>query len=222
MKSEIVLEKTPQQIEEIEKETRAFTCPNCNTQLQFRTRIQIVSIGEPLSAIEVDKRDGRPTSEKALARNKLVEANQNLLDAAEKCGVFSAFWQAVETAANHIPSHRKEYFLKWLERAGKQKTPEYGLRRHLKNYEAEVNGELELWGFQDVSAILCDKQFKLFIPTKLVKGEKIEKLKFSPKGITTNKQMDLTVWIRTKYGYIAKSKVFTDELRKHSIGAFQI
>lgn len=225
MKNEIILDKTPSQIEAIEKETRAFECPCCKTQLQFRTRVQLTSVGIASTAAECSTRDGVPLliGQDALKRQKLMEDNAEFLSISKSLGVFDAFHQAVDTAALNVsggpPNDKDKYFLQWMTKAAKQNAPAFALKQCLGNGSS---GALEMWGWQNVSVILQDGLFRVFLPRQLVHGEDIKELAFKNGEIQTKRTMALPQWVRTKYGYVERSGEFANELRKHSIGAFAI
>lgn len=215
-------DKTALQLEDIEKETRAFECPCYNAKLQFRARISIASVGLAPTPEQFAKERGtevRIGAEKQKKLNLLAE-HAEILNVAKELGVLTAFNNAIDATSGSKPLDRDVYFLKWLNTSKKQNTPAFALRQCLPPDDAK--GDLSLFGFQDISAILADGAFKMFIPRQLVKGEVIETLEVTSNGVQPQKRMDLTYWVRTKYGYIEKSKEFSDELRKHSIGAFQL
>lgn len=223
MKNEVVLDKTPQQIADIEKETRSFVCPCCDAQLQFRLQVRVVSVGTALSPDEHAERTGVPVSigQSTLQRQKLLEENAEFLANSKKLGVFDAFHQAVDVAALNVsggpPNDKDKYFLQWMQKAAKQNAPQFALRQCLNG---SAGGNLELWGWQNVSVILQDGLFRVFVPRQLVNGEDIKELAVEGGSIVTKRTVALPTWVRTKYGYVEKSGEFANELRKHSIGAF--
>ena len=220
----MIEEKTTLELEAIEKETRKFTCPCCQTELQFRTRINITSVGLASTREEIAERDGREVAigKKEIARNQLLNQHEAVLTTAKKCGVFDAFNRALDVTPYNTPTDRDKYFIQWLKNASKQKAPQYAIRQCLEAQDIAAQGDLELFGTQNVSVILSDGEFKVFVPKKLISGEVIETLTFENGGIKAKRQTDLQTWIRTKYGYVAKSKEFSNELRKHSIGGLQV
>lgn len=218
-------EKSIEQLEAIEKETRQFECPCCNTQLQFRTRIHVTSVGRAATREEVAERDNRPVAIGARERKDMerVTANATVLEAAKSCGVFDAFSKALEVASMAVgggaPTNTDAYFVQWLTKASRQRVPTFALRECL---EGDAGGDLQLWGWMNVSAILQDGEFRQFIPRKLVEGEPIEQLAFEANGLTKQQAMDAKYWVRTRFGYVERSGEFTKEMRKHSIGAFSL
>lgn len=214
--------KSPLQLEAIEKETRQFECPCCHAQLQFRTRIHITSVGEALTPAQAAERDGRPLMEGAstIRRRERKAEYAPLLQAAKEFGVLTAFNQALDVCP-FVPIDKESYFIKWLSFAEKQNVPQFALRQCISDAEY-LGGSLTLWGWQNVSVVMNDNEFKLFLPRKLVNGELIEKLTVSGNGISVKKQTDVTTWIRTRYGYVEKSGEFANAMRQHSIGAFSV
>lgn len=223
MKNEILIEKTPQQMKEIEKETRAFICPCCEAQLQFRVRVHVASVGPALTPAENAKRDGRPLllSQETLARQKLLDEYADFLAVSKSLGVFDAFNQAVDTASLNVsggpPNDREKYFLQWMKKAAKQNAPALALKQCLNG---SASGQIEMWGWMNVSVIMQDGMFRVFIPRPLVHGDDIKELAFEGGEIITKKSMALPQWIKTKYGYVERGGEFANELRKHSVGAF--
>lgn len=210
--------KTELQLAAIEKETRSFECPCCNAKLQFRTRVHITSVQTATTPEESAARDGREVSLKQ--KETISESQKSVIETAKQNGTFKAFVAALEAGATHVPINKEAYFVKWLSKTARQKTPAFALRQCLEERDLEAAGELELWGFQYVSAVMVDDEFKVFIPQQLIKGDVIEKLEATPKGLKVKQTINLPIWIRTRFGYVEKSGGFSDELRKHSIGAF--
>jgi len=216
---------TPLQLEAIEKETRSFVCPMCDAHLQFRLAIKVNGVQPTLSGDEMAARDGRdPLRNSAnLAKQQLAQENIEFLKVSKELGIFDAFNQAVETAQIGLPGdapvNREGYFLKWFQRASKQNAPSFALKQCLNG---SSGGNLTLWGFQNVSAILQDGLFRMFIPRQLLHGNDLKELVMEKGEIVTKRAVDLTYWVRTKYGYVEKSGEFANELRKHSIGAFSV
>lgn len=213
--------KTAMQLEEIEKETRAFVCPVCSTHLQFRVRVNVSSVGLASTTEEIAARDGVPVLEGAEARRKreLVENNQEFLASAKALGVFDAFNTALDAQGKHLPNHRDSYFIKWLENATRLRVPQFGIRQCLP--EDDRAGDLELWGYARVAAVIADGEFRAFVPRDLIDGGQVASLTAGTNGITVKKQIDLPMWVRTRFGYVERPGEFAAELRKHSIGAFQ-
>lgn len=222
MKDEI---KTEKQLAAIEKETREFTCPCCDTRLQFRVAVNVKSVGIALTPQEAADRDDRPLAvgQETLQRQKLVEDNAEFLAASKRLGVFDAFHQAVDTASLSVsggpPKDKDKYFIQWMKKAAKQNAPQFALRQCLNG---AAGGNLELWGWMNVSAILQDGLFRVFIPRKLINGEDIKELALENGGIVTKRTVALPTWVRTKYGYVERSSEFANELRKNSIGGFAL
>lgn len=216
--------KNQLQIEAIEKETREFICPCCNAKLQFRARINISSVGLAETREDKAARDGREVSygKKELEDIAEIERNKAFLDFSKKMGVFDAFNQALEGAKISIPKNPDSYFLKWLKNATKIKTPQFALRQCLLDEDLEAGGDLELFGYQNVCAVLQNGDFKIFIPRQLVNGEPVETLAATYGGITKQETANLQIWIRTRFGYVEKSSEFSKELRKFSVGGFQV
>ena len=207
------------QLEAIEKETRAFDCPCCGAHLQFRARVHIASVSTAMTPEEGAERNGVEIALKK--KDRISDGEKSVIEKAKENGVFSAFNAALEAAAINLPNNRESYFVKWLSQTAKQKAPAFALRQCLEEKDLEAGGDLELWGFQSVSAIMVNDEFKVFIPVQLVKGDTIEKIEATAQGLAVKQTVNLPIWIRTRFGYVEKSSAFSKELKNILSAAFK-
>lgn len=206
---------TPEKIEAIEKETKAFQCPACKTHLQFLTRIQIIGVHETLTGEEyaAEKNNGVLP---AKSKPKPIE----FVEQAKRDGIFDAFTKTVEAAMpGRAPVDLEKYFVTFLGRATRIKTPQFGIRLCLP--EDERSGDLELWAFQSVAGVVKEGYLRSFIPYQLIQGREMPTtLTPSQSGIQRPRSdMTLPRWIKTRNGYVAGYMLF-NELRGKAAGAF--
>jgi hypothetical protein len=201
---------TELKIEAIEKETRGFCCPVCNTNLQFMASIVIKSVKEAPSPLEIDIRDGRESIKKV---------DIEILEQASKLGVLDAFKTACELSDKGAQTNNFEkYFLTFLEKAQRLDYPQYGLRMALPRDGG--GGELSVYSLNNIACILSDGYFKSFMPLNLLKGEALKPLVKSAR--IKSETINLDTWVKTRFGYVATKGLMLDELRKRSKGAFQV
>lgn len=209
----MAVDLTPIQLEAIEKETRAFRCPACDAHLQFRARLLIIGVQEPLSPEEVSIKDGlTKLSEKPKPNELVVQAKRD--------GIFSAFAKTAQVAmCNNMPQDLERYFVTWLTRATKIRSPQFAIRLCLP--EDERSGDLELWAFNTMAGVVKDGYLRTFLPYQLVQGREVPgTLKPSGNGIQrVPTEMTLTRWIKTRNGYVTGYMLF-NELRGKAAGAF--
>lgn len=204
---------TPQKIDAIEKETKSFQCPACKTHLQFLTRIHIVGVHESLTA---EQYTAANLSAPIPPKKKPIE----FVEQAKRDGIFSAFVQTVEAAVpGNIPVDLEKYFVTFLNRATKIKTPQFAIRLCLP--EDERSGELELWAFQSVAGVVKEGYLRSFIPYQLIQGKEMpSRLMPSSNGIAAQRtDMNLPRWIKTRNGYVTGYMLF-NELRGKAAGTF--
>jgi hypothetical protein len=204
---------TPLKIEAIEKETKSFQCPACKTHLQFLTRIQVVGVhetltGEQYKAAEVNKQ--------IPSKKKPIE----FVEQAKRDGIFAAFAKTVQAAQPYnIPVDLEKYFVTFLTRATKIKTPQFAIRQCLP--EDERAGELELYAFQNTAGVVKDGYLRTFLPYQLVQGKEMPSM-LTPgdSGITPKAaEMSLPLWVKTRNGYVTSYALFS-ELRGRAAGSF--
>lgn len=208
-------EKTPLQIEEIEKETRAFECPNCHMHWQFRVRVNVTGVGRTLTGEEFAARENNQP-----IAPRFTSGAQQILDEAEATGILPAFKSVFTSGANanQIPNDLEAYFLTWLTKAQRKPAPQFGIRLCLPK-EDRV-GNLELYTFQQVTAVLSDGFFRAFLPTPLVKGETIKPLVRTNGMLHSGDTVNLEMWVRTKYGYVSHRGALFAEMQRKCVGEF--
>lgn len=210
-------ELTPLKIEAIEKETKAFDCPSCGAHLQFLVRVQVVGVHEAETPqVRPGERQPEPKPTKP-AKPKAVYA---ATEYAKSVGVFDAFVTTVKTATPHnVPANLERYFSMWLTRAHKVKTPQFAIRPCLD--ESEREGDLELYAFQNMAAVVRDGYLHSFLPYQFVKGQEIAPtLSANGNGIQKTDHLTLPVWVKTRNGYVLGKGALFQELRGKAAGAF--
>jgi hypothetical protein len=199
-------------IEEIEKETKAFICPHCNTSLQFLVRVSVVGVHEsetqPAPKVQ-------PVPKPALVYTMAEEAKQN--------GIFDAFETAVKVSTPHnIPNPLERYFSVWFSRAHKVKTPQFAIRKCLEESEQDAAGDLELYAFQNIAAVVKDGVLHSFLPYQFVKGHPLPSM-LEPNGSGVKRptqEITLPVWVKTRNGYVLGRGMLFRELRGKAAGQF--
>lgn len=211
-------ELIPVKVEAIEKETKAFICPHCNTHLQFLVRVQVVGVHETLDGEDYAAARAAKTVAQKTPKKKLpIE----IVEQAKKAGVFDKFTATVKIASPYnVPIDLERYFLTWFTRATKVKTPQFAIRPLLP--EGEREGSLEVWAFQSIAAVVKDGRLHSFLPYQFVQGRDVpttltqadEAIQAAPSTLT------LPVWIKTRNGYVAGKGLLFHELKGKAAGAF--
>jgi hypothetical protein len=218
--------KTPLQLEAIEKETRAFNCPTCGEHLQFRLSVQVKGVQVPPSSDEVALRDGSPLPVKKTTRVVMTKAIRNDSTAVQQAktdGTWDAYVTAIKAAyPQQQPKDLSEFFDKWLNAATRLRTPQFAIRSCLPVEDRD--GDLELWVFSSLAAVVVNGRLKTFVPYQLVKGEPLpDSLALSSNGIERRKasSADLAIWVKTRNGYVAGKGLLFNELKGKRAGQFE-
>lgn len=208
-------ELTPLKIEAIEKETRTFGCPSCGAHLQFLVRVKVMGVHEAETP-QVRPGESSPPPKPAPKPKTVYPATE----AAKEAGIFEAFKTTLKTATPHnVPSDLERYFSMWLSRAEKVKTPQFAIRPCLE--AADREGDLELYAFQNLAAVVRNGFVHSFLPYQFVKGKEIgATLSPNGKGIQKNEHITLPEWIKTRNGYVVGRGLLFKELRGKAAGAF--
>lgn len=222
--------KTPLQLEQIEKETRGFTCPNCNHHWQFRVQVKVVGVQPTLSGEEVAARDGRPLTPKKTVDDKATDANPpmgvnrpqlvRLAQYYKEVGILPAFEQvASELLSHQIPNDMGKFFLTWLTTTVPATLiPKLALRRLINEFGA---GQIGVYHAQGIAAVVSDGQLRCFVPMHLLRGEIIRAGNGSNtklRTLATEERLDS--WIRTKHGYVYGHGMLFSEMKKQARGSF--
>jgi len=145
-------ELSPVKVEAIEKETKSFTCPHCNTHLQFLVRVQVVGVHETLAGDEHEAVKARKPIPK-----KAEPAPIEFVEQAKRDGIFGAFAKTIVSTPHNVPTDVEKYFLTFLKRATKIRAPQFAIRLCLP--EDERAGDLELWAFQNIAGVVAAGAF---------------------------------------------------------------
>ena len=204
---------TPMKVEAIEKETKAFQCPACKRHLQFLVRVAVVGVHEALSADEhraVEERGALPPKPKTL----------EVVEQARRDGIFDPFVNTCRAAMpNNVPIDLEKYFITFLQKATKVKTPQFAIRLCLP--AEERSGDLELWVFQSVAGVVREGYLRSFLPYQMVQGKEMPGTLSSTSGGVQRQRSDVTLerWIKTRNGYVTGYMLF-NELRGKAAGHF--
>jgi hypothetical protein len=207
-------ELRPVDVAAIEKETKSFTCPNCHVHLQFLLRVHVVGVHETLTGDEHRAIQANAPMPKEKPKILIVEQ-------AKETGVFQKFTGTVKIAQPYnIPADLERYFLTWLTRATKVKTPQFAIRPCLD--AAEREGRLELWVFQSTAAVVKNDYLHSFLPYQFVQGKELSTtLVSNGQGIQAkNSTLTLPIWVKTRNGYVAGKGMLFQELKGKAAGSF--
>lgn len=206
-------ELTPLKIQAIEKETKAFDCPACGARLQFLVRVDVVGVH---AAEKPEVRAKAEPAPKPVKPKSVYAATEY----AKGVGIFDAFVTTVKTATPHnVPTDLERYFSMWLTRAHKVKTPQFAIRPCLDASERE--GDLELYAFQNMAAVVRDGYLHSFLPYQFVKGQEIAAtLAANRGGFQKTEHLTLPEWIKTRNGYVVGKGALFQELKGKAAGAF--
>lgn len=220
-------EKTAVQIEDIEKETRAFDCPNCGYHMQFRLSVKVNTVQRTLSGEEAAERDGLPEPRRKLTpeeanppmginRPQLVRLGQYYRD----IGITSAFESVVkELMAHQLPPDMNKFFLTWLTTTTKASLiPKLALQRLIN----EFRGEIGVYHAQGIGAVVSNGQLRCFVAMHLLRGEIIRAGNGSNTKLRTRATDErLDAWIKTKHGYVYGKGLLFTEMQKQAKGSFE-
>lgn len=220
-------DKTPQQLEAIEKETRAFVCPNCGEHWQFRVSVQVKGIQPTPTGEEIAERDGKLSAPK-----KPVNANapmdlarpalQRLKEYYRETGLLDAFEQTVsDIKAHQLPNDIGNFFLSWLKKCVvANQIPKLALRKLINEFD---DGQIEVWHSDEIAAVLSNGKLRAFVPTHILRGELVRMGIASTTRLRTMATEErLDNWIRTKHGYVLGTGAMFSELQRQAKGNFEL
>lgn len=219
-------EKTAVQVEDIDKETRAFDCPQCGYHMQFRLSVKVLTVQRTLSGEECAERDGRELPPRKLTpeeanppmgvnRPKLVRLGQYYQDV----GIIPAFEiVAKELLSHQLPNDMNKFFLTWLTTTTKASLiPRLALQRLIN----EFNGEIAVYHAQGIGAVVSNGQLRCFMPMHLLRGEIIRAGNGSNTKLRTRATEErLERWIKTRHGYVYGAGMLFSEMQKQAKGGF--
>lgn len=223
-------QKTPIQIEAIEKETRGFECPSCHEHFQFRVTVAVKGIQPTLTGEEVAERDGRPlmpkgTPDPISAINNPPMGDDKpsvvrLLHYYKDIGILDAFEQVLkEHFADKMPKDIGKFFLTFLRTSVKASLiPKLALRRLINEFD---DGLIEVYTAQQIAAVVSDGKIRCFVPAHLLRGEVVRLGGGSNTKMRTRATEErLDTWIRTKHGYVFGAGPMFQEMQKQARGSF--
>lgn len=226
--------KTPLQLEMIEKETRAFECPNCHERLQFRVGVVVTSVQSPPTPEEAAIRDGLPpplvkavvkSQEEKVVDHQMAAENlrlKRLVQFYKDSGIMSAFLEiASELKSHQMPKDTDTFFLNWLRTCVVASLiPKFALRKLINEFNDE---QIEVQHSQGIGAVISDGTLRAFVPMHLLRGEVIRAGGGSNTKLRTSAtDAGVENWIRTKHGYVLGSSVMFQELKRQAKGSFEL
>jgi hypothetical protein len=206
---------TELEVGETESGSSAFPCPHCGTHLQFKVKTKVVGVYE-VALTEEEKKPKRPKT-----KDPLSPDNRALVETARSAGAIAAFSKALKVDNPATPPNTDKYFITWLKSARRTPSPQFAIRQCLLDGDLDAGGDLELWGYQYVAAVLAGGEFKCFLPMSLIKGKPVASLKVNGNGVEAqNHYSSVDEWIKTKFGYVTGRGLMLTEMRKRAAGSF--
>jgi hypothetical protein len=188
------------------RRSNTFSCPACQTALQFRMNVVVKSVVDPATGAEY-KRSVDLAKKLSEAQDSRLESNE-LLQFLKDTKLFDAFLDAwKQLPASHIrPKNLERHMLTFLELAVETSIPSHVKRK----LQSELN-----------AAVVADGVVKMFAPSSLMRGESLGTIKVAGGELTaTSDTRSLSYWVRTKYGYVEGRGALWEELRRKSKGDF--
>lgn len=204
---------TPLGSELIDKESRAFSCPNCKARIQFLLRVKVYGVKE------VSPEEDTDTTNRTRMKAEANAEQREIVELAKQEGVIEALRQAVEASSTSKPRDIEQFFLTFISNATRTSTPEFALRQCLVD-KTDAKGNLELYTLNGIGAVLADGVFRVFMPTELIQGKPLKRLGVKGGAPTSKETTTLEVWVKTRYGYVVGRGAYMSELRRRAIGAF--
>lgn len=225
--------KTPLQLEMIEKETRAFECPNCHQRLQFRLGVVVTGVQAPPTPEESALRYGLPPPlvkaskdhpEKVVDHQMAAEnlRLKRLVQFYKDSGIMSAFLEIASDLKSHqMPKDTDTFFLNWLRTCTTALLiPKFALRKLINEFK---DGQIEVQHSQGIGAVISDGTLRAFVPMHLLRGEVIRAGGGSNTKLRTSAtDAGVDNWIRTKHGYVVGTGVMFQELKRQAKGSFEL
>lgn len=196
--------------------SKVFKCPCCQARLQFKAKVDIIGVYEL-------GEDDTPVVERPrlVKKDALTPAERTLIDSIKADSLFAPFEATMRTSTPHnVPADLEKYFLTFLKRATKVKTPQFAIRPCLPADERE--GDLELFAFQNMAAVVRDGYLRSFLPYQLVNGKEIpDTLHSKGKGVGVSRNdITLSDWVKTRNGYVSGRGLLWNELCGKAAGNF--
>jgi hypothetical protein len=200
------------------RRSNTFSCPACQTALQFRMNVVVKSVVDPATGAEY-KRSVDLAKKLSEAQDSRLESNE-LLQFLKDTKLFDAFLDAwKQLPASHIrPKNLERHMLTFLELAVETSIPSHVKRK----LQSELNAaRLSVLSHGVMSAVVADGVVKMFAPSSLMRGESLGTIKVAGGELTaTSDTRSLSYWVRTKYGYVEGRGALWEELRRKSKGDF--
>ena len=111
-----------EKIEDVEKESRAFECPNCHTHLQFMVRVSVMGVRptEVSAAQFVAQRAGDTPP-----KDRLASEERRVIEEARAAGVLDAFVAAAKVKSLPVPADLEAFVIQFLNTAVKVEAPQF-------------------------------------------------------------------------------------------------
>lgn len=187
--------------------TFQLSCPHCLKQVtvQIGAKVEAVCAGEDISV----------NDKFLLWRSSLDSGEIAMLQLAKESGTLDALKQALERSDIDMPGNIDKFFLYFLMRSQQVAIPRDSLQFLLNIFP----GRIEVWRYQAIVGILCNKQLVMFAPFIAMRGKSKESGGLT--GLTIDHMAMLQNLVKTKWGYVpAGGGLFAKELKKKQFGDF--
>lgn len=196
--------------------SRIFECPCCHAKLKIQMATQITGVDEYTLEPKPPKAKPIKTKDEGHTVDEV-----RVLEMARAGGLLEAFDKTVtvayETQGTGKPKDIDGYFIQFLKLCKPRTVPQFALSRCVREY----GGAIQFFGTQNVLACASDGKIVAFFPLHMLVGVPITSA--INKRIKARVDADedvLEMWIRTKYGYVAGSGAYMEQMRKKSFGEF--
>jgi len=207
-------------VTEISRTTNAIACPHCGGEVQFTTRVKIVTVNG-----EIERSDAppeAPVSRHAARRAAWLAARspaqRAFLEEAATSGVLAAFLAACERLnSEQQPSIPEKFLLQTLQHARPRQIPRPLFARILRHVGAA--GRVVVYGAPAIYIVTVDGHLKAFIPMNIITAiEGVGSDRFSLEQPDAQPEND--GWWKTRFGYVAGRGPLYEEFRHRYLGQF--
>jgi hypothetical protein len=207
-----------------EEFTKKIHCPHCkesfDATVSYEANVSVVLGSEGHMPTEILARRGddtaksRPITAGEHFTAQLDPAQELAWKMAEESGMGEAFGKAFQHAHGTVPNNIPKAFFGWLRLAKPKMIP----REVMQVFKDEFGGSISFVAHQSVGAVMSNGEVVNFLPCQTVGLSGASGVRLSQTGGQLARTAEQ--WIRTKYGYVARSGAMLDTMRKKSYGEF--
>lgn len=182
-------------------------CPHCGHEVEVEIRAVVIGVAIP---------DHSPVTDDAW-RAELSDEEKGVLSYAVEHGVLESFSLVAQRVKQPQPRNLERFFLNFMRKAVPASLP----RPILGKLIAAYMDRIECWIADGMAMILSDGMIRCFMGQDMLMGKRVH----GPAGSALKARMradvgDVDDWIRTRFGYVAKSGAMFDSMRVRSHGEF--